>query len=441
MRKLLFVLILPALALAVYDMKWFDLNNWRCPFYNDGRFGIDTAGAGRAGGFWLDTAYVFGGGIWFGAIVNGETLVTEGYNPNSGGTECVPTLCRYWRDGYGNAEDRIYSHPGDWPPPLSRFPMAPQRYVSDEDYWSCFCDSDPAQHVAPGLPIGVDISLSVLGFTGPLADDIVFLRYDCYNSSDDTISEAYAGLLLDPDVGPNSGNDLTGLILDRWFPYGADSLEVRDVGFAYSQDHVPSGMVAVKLLSAPAGFGLTTFKRFSIDYDPVTDPTQYMTMAGFDYRTGEYLPYDSIDQSPGDRRFLLSTGPFDLQKDSSVTFCYAVIGSPFWQQKIPGYDTTQLARRCHAAESLFGVLTGIEETRDATGPLLAQTQPTIVRGVLSLPKASNRKPQAASLLDISGRMVLDLKPGANDVSRLAPGVYFVRETQAQAVRKIVVANW
>jgi len=33
---------------------------------------------------------------------------------------------------------------------------------------------------------------------------------------------------------------------------------------------------------------------------------------------------------------------------------------------------------------------------------------------------------AAALLDASGRKVFDLKPGANDVSQLAPGVYFVR---------------
>jgi hypothetical protein len=38
--------------------------------------------------------------------------------------------------------------------------------------------------------------------------------------------------------------------------------------------------------------------------------------------------------------------------------------------------------------------------------------------------------------------VLELKPGANDVRALAPGVYFVREAQAQAqaVRKIVKLN-
>jgi hypothetical protein len=52
------------------------------------------------------------------------------------------------------------------------------------------------------------------------------------------------------------------------------------------------------------------------------------------------------------------------------------------------------------------------------------------------PKTGDR----AELLDASGRKVLDIRAGANDVSRLAPGVYFVQEAQARAVRKIIVQN-
>jgi len=46
----------------------------------------------------------------------------------------------------------------------------------------------------------------------------------------------------------------------------------------------------------------------------------------------------------------------------------------------------------------------------------------------------------AVLLDISGRKVLDLHSGANDVSRLAPGVYFVLEAQTRTVRKVVLTD-
>jgi hypothetical protein len=78
-------------------------------------------------------------------------------------------------------------------------------------------------------------------------------------------------------------------------------------------------------------------------------------------------------------------------------------------------------------------------------PVGAQPTATVVRNLLLLPEATSRKPQAASsLLDVSGRRVMVLKPGANDVRALAPGVYFVREAQAQAqaqaIRKVVVTR-
>ena len=71
-------------------------------------------------------------------------------------------------------------------------------------------------------------------------------------------------------------------------------------------------------------------------------------------------------------------------------------------------------------------------------------QALIVSGVLFLPPATSSSPSASLLLDVSGRKVLDLHPGANDVRALAPGVYFVLEeqaqAQAQAVRKIVLTE-
>jgi len=73
--------------------------------------------------------------------------------------------------------------------------------------------------------------------------------------------------------------------------------------------------------------------------------------------------------------------------------------------------------------------------------------PTIARGELRLPLASGVQREASSvLLDISGRKTLDLKPGPNDVSRLAPGVYFVREGPStdgrtpSAIHKVILTR-
>jgi hypothetical protein len=93
----------------------------------------------------------------------------------------------------------------------------------------------------------------------------------------------------------------------------------------------------------------------------------------------------------------------------------------------------------------FPVLMGI----GAGAALPAKSKPlaTVVRGVLLLlPPASGVERRASSvLLDIAGRKVLDLHAGTNDVSNLAPGVYFVRERLAvggerSTVRKVVIAR-
>jgi hypothetical protein len=90
------------------------------------------------------------------------------------------------------------------------------------------------------------------------------------------------------------------------------------------------------------------------------------------------------------------------------------------------------------------VRTGAGIAEDAEAPAAAMPMATVIRGVLFLPERTSSSASTSCLLDISGREVLNLKPGANDVRALAPGVYFVRDAQAQAqaqaVCKVVVTR-
>lgn len=81
---------------------------------------------------------------------------------------------------------------------------------------------------------------------------------------------------------------------------------------------------------------------------------------------------------------------------------------------------------------------GVEEDskRQATSFTSAQT---LVRSTLFLATSTSPSSSASCLLDATGREVLDLHSGANDVSRLAPGVYFVR-SEPSAVTKVVIAR-
>jgi hypothetical protein len=78
----------------------------------------------------------------------------------------------------------------------------------------------------------------------------------------------------------------------------------------------------------------------------------------------------------------------------------------------------------------------------------ARAVPTFLHGSLRLPEAvsGGRFAVGASLRNAGGRRVLALHPGENDVSRVAPGIYFVRdELQAsslklQAIRKVILTR-
>ncbi len=79
---------------------------------------------------------------------------------------------------------------------------------------------------------------------------------------------------------------------------------------------------------------------------------------------------------------------------------------------------------------------GVEEQRVE---LREQRCATITRGTLVLPGVGRGAPETRSvLLDVSGRKVLDLRPGTNDVRALPAGVYFVRQVVGNRTNKVVV---
>jgi DNA-binding beta-propeller fold protein YncE len=90
------------------------------------------------------------------------------------------------------------------------------------------------------------------------------------------------------------------------------------------------------------------------------------------------------------------------------------------------------------SEDQFVTLFGDPTARPAVVSAAQGRAPTVARGALQLTDVST-----GQLFDLSGRRVLDLLPGPNDVSGLAPGVYFAREQAADGskpakTRKVVI---
>jgi hypothetical protein len=95
----------------------------------------------------------------------------------------------------------------------------------------------------------------------------------------------------------------------------------------------------------------------------------------------------------------------------------------------------------------------VSEERSMPYTLRPTPNATIIRGVLWLPGLGTRSElpernsvmSRAVLLDASGRTVLDLKPGPNDVRHLPAGVYFVRQAsgmmhEACGTTKVIVTR-
>jgi len=151
------------------------------------------------------------------------------------------------------------------------------------------------------------------------------------------------------------------------------------------------------------------------------------------FRSGKGNAYCAMDNSvwciSSDTQFVLGV----------VTNGFAL--NPYWSQVwLPAAQSSCIAI---IGESHVPALE--ECTQSLQRP--ARPPSTLVNEVLYLPAQTGTARRASSfLLDVCGREVLNLKPGANDVRALAPGVYFAEEglgTRGQGlgrIRKVIITR-
>lgn len=235
---------------------------------NYGIFGLDVLG-NRAGGIWprgSNKAYIFGGGIWFGAEKirdgNPNKLCVIGYNPNSGTSWMVPgrisgpidkskidrsadAINRYrlylssdYSSFSGEPLDNADRTGANWPiwdtepgdtlkqnryfgnyiqdlqlRSLSNFPKGPA-IISGEDIFSTYKDTDVGNYkeinvdtaLKKGYPIGLQIEQTIYSWGFGLYGDFLFIKYTIINKSGENLLNCYMAPALDMDIGA-AGND------------------------------------------------------------------------------------------------------------------------------------------------------------------------------------------------------------------------------------------
>jgi len=224
--------------------------------------------------------------------------------------------------------------------------------LGDQMMWSVYNDANVNLHSAlfDSKPMGIEIQTSMFGFNrnDPLGD-VLFIKNLVINKSDNHYADMYVAMWSDPDVG-DANDDLVGvdtnLVLGYCFNGLANDREYGltppAVGYDFFQGpHVESPGDTAYWSGVPRygwkELGLSSFIKYingdPILFDPDTKEEAYFVMTGFtpsgklfvDPNTGQESHFiatgnpvtgegwlDIQDDPPGDRRFLMSSGPFEM---------------------------------------------------------------------------------------------------------------------------------
>ncbi|MDY6786913.1 MAG: hypothetical protein SVK54_02175 [candidate division WOR-3 bacterium] len=384
---LLLILLITGICLfGIFDMEWNQYNQLNIVLTNFGIIGHDVS-SGQAGAYWPSgypaENYIYGSGIWFGAIVDTavvlpdtlrDTLVSVGYNPNSGTSEMCP--------GYGDETtdplERVYNSSTDWPPFNADSSVVFDSIVSQYDTYCYYSDMDSSLHFTDeNLPLGITVKQHSYQWIGPLLEDFVIIKLTVKNERSDgkSMNDCYFSYAMDSDIGYEGGtsaNDINGYIDTMTVNFGGnpDTLMWLNTGYQFqTQDetgwsHTPAILSMILLespvasdnidlyhdgsyiISAGEEIGMTSFRTFSLSVDPADKIERYQMLAGYNHLTydpaspeNSYEPFPSWgegtagypgqsenESNAGDKRFIISSGPFDLHfgEQTSITLAFAI---------------------------------------------------------------------------------------------------------------------
>lgn len=227
----------------------------------------------------------------------------------------------------------------------------PPLILGDQMLWFVCNDMDEGRHsnLWSTKPLGIEIQSTVFGFNraDPLGN-VMFIKWLLINKSGKTIEDAYISMWSDADVG-DAKDDFVGCdtTLSVGYMYNGNPVD-QDygttppcVGYDFFQGPVvPSpgdtALVSGRLIPDYRNLPMTSFVKYTNSDPEYGDPenaieaynymsgltaqgqpwkdpegnTTYFLYPGDPVTRQGWTEYD--DSSPDDRRFLMSSGPFDL---------------------------------------------------------------------------------------------------------------------------------
>jgi len=369
---------------AATDVRSFiGVNNLQMVVSNIGSFAFDPSGYfGKNDGLYFprgtDKTVVFAAGLWMGARVNGSPRVSIAeYSSEFVPGPMVDGAHQSDRPGFrvykvGRNDDASNPDYASWPyadgaPVVSaangedsldedgyRIP----HILADQTLYSVYNDADPAAHnnnAGATLPLGVQVQQMVFGYErGGSLGNTVYIAYQIINAGDNLLEDTYISLWSDPDVG-DASDDLVGCdtALSLGFAYneGDDDVYGRGVpavGFDFLQGpSVPSPGDSARFFGwwrhGYRNLPMTSFNNYGNGRDPQNSIETYNYMKGLEPSgeqvvnpiTGETTLFQLtgdpvtgngwLDVNAGDRRFMMTSGPFTMAPGDTQSVVVAVL--------------------------------------------------------------------------------------------------------------------
>jgi hypothetical protein len=359
--------------------KYFDVSRISCPIQNNGIWGRHPE-TGNADLLYDGVSIIFTSGLWIAAKVDGNVRASAAdyhtdFSPGALDEKGIPfgyedSTVRVYkiskRDNLFNNQDYV-----NWPNEFG----APTKngkpwLLGDQTLWCSFTDAYQVnRNYNPCPPLKAEVHLTVWG--SEFLEDVMFMRWELYNKSEDLWQDTYAGFFIDPDVADANynlvGSDSTSKMTycfehnerqrsDSTFAVGYVLLEspliesVGDTAITFA-GVVPDNKNATVL--SPLIYKHRPYEWTVVPYrKKVTNIWTYRRLAGQDTagnvmvnpitakKTKWGLSGDPvtqtgwIDDDPHDRFMMISTGPFNSKPDESSALTIAIIvvtGSSYFE--------------------------------------------------------------------------------------------------------------
>lgn len=360
-------------ALIIDHETYLDINSLLCFVYNDGNFAYDNANVfGKTDGLYFPRGtkktVIYSAGLWIAAEVNGEVrAATADYasefvqGPMENGTFMPDSPAfRVYKIQNGDtpqSNDDYAEWPGDMGAPVDEF--GNPELCGDQMCWSVFNDADSARHHNDGgstEPLGLEVQHTSFAYgRSGIPSRIIFMKWLIINKGTNNLENTYVSLWCDPDLG-NSEDDLVGCDTNLSLGYCYNGLETDAVygvappavGIVLLQgplvDGEPgdSGKFLEEWYSGKRNLTMTSFtkstngtepdsvietyncmKGLALSGDPIVDPSGDTTKF---ICAGEPVTSEGwVDESPDERRFLMSSGPFDMIPGDSQEIVAAIV--------------------------------------------------------------------------------------------------------------------